>query len=102
MKIPQQTRKSCQADAISSLIRVVILVQAITFLFNSIAWFMKDDLDKWFTRWALGMLLLSAWGIMKHISRTEQLVCDACKIGKKTNTLEDCKCGKGQMWVKAN
>lgn len=36
------------------------------------------------------------------IRRSEQLVCDACKRDKQTNTLEDCKCGKGQMWVKAN
>jgi hypothetical protein len=49
-------------------IRVIILVQAITFLFSSIVWLTEDDLDKWFTRWALGILLLSAWGIMKHIS----------------------------------
>jgi hypothetical protein len=34
--------------------------------------------------------------------RSEQLVCDYCKRYKKTNTLEDCNCGKGQMWVKAN
>ncbi len=59
----------CKTDVSGSGIRVVILVHAITFLFNSIVWFMKDDLDKWFTRWALGMLLLSAWGIMKHLSR---------------------------------
>lgn len=50
-------------------IRTVILVQAITFLFSSIMWWINDDLDKWFTRWALGMLLLSAWGVMKHLSR---------------------------------
>lgn len=58
-----------KTDISGSGIRLVILSQAITFLFNSIVWFMKDDLDKWFTRWALGMLLLSAWGIMKHLSR---------------------------------
>jgi hypothetical protein len=34
------------------------------------------------------------------IRRSEQLVCDACQKYKQTNTLEDCKCGKGQMWVK--
>lgn len=49
-------------------IRSMVLVQAITFLFNSIMWWVNDDMDKWFTRWALGMLLLSAWGIMKHLS----------------------------------
>lgn len=32
--------------------------------------------------------------------RSEQLVCDACKRDKQTNTLEDCKCGKGKMWTK--
>lgn len=69
MNNSEQNPQSCQADVIGSGIRGVILVQAITFLFNSIVWFMKDDLDKWFTRWALGMLLLSAWGIMKHLSR---------------------------------
>lgn len=69
MNNSEQKTQSCQTDVIGSGIRVVILVQAITFLFNSIVWFMKDDLDKWFTRWALGMLLLSAWGIMKHLSR---------------------------------
>ncbi len=63
-----KTRK-CQTDVIGSGIRVVILVQAITLLFNSMVFFIKDDLNKWFTRWALGMLLLSAWGIMKHLSR---------------------------------
>ena len=63
-----KTRK-CQTDVIGSGIRVVILAQAITFLFNSMVWFVKDDFNKWFTRWALGMLLLSAWGIMKHLSR---------------------------------
>lgn len=68
MSIEKQNPTSCQTDVIGSGIRVVILVQAITFLFNSMVWFIKDDLDKWFTRWALGMLLLSAWGIMKHIS----------------------------------
>ena len=69
MNNSEQKPQSCQTDVIGSGIRVVILVQAITFLFNSIVWLMKDDLDKWFTRWALGMLLLSAWGIMNHISR---------------------------------
>jgi hypothetical protein len=49
-------------------IRSVILTQAITFLFSSIMWWVNDDMDKWFTRWVLGMLLLSAWGIMKHLS----------------------------------
>ncbi len=68
MNNSEQKPQSCQIDVIGSGIRVVILVQAITFLFNSMVWFIKDDLDKWFTRWALGMLLLSAWGIMKHIS----------------------------------
>ena len=34
--------------------------------------------------------------------RSKQLVCDACKRDKQNDTLEDCKCGKGQMWVKAN
>lgn len=68
MNNSEQKPQSCQTDVIGSGIRVVILVQAITFLFNSMVWFIKDDLDKWFTRWALGMLLLSAWGIMKHIS----------------------------------
>ena len=63
-----KTRK-CQTDVLGSGIRVVILAQAITFLFNSMVWFVKDDFNKWFTRWALGMLLLSAWGIMKHLSR---------------------------------
>jgi len=66
--LPQQPQ-SCQTDVIGSVIRAGILVQAITFLFNSIVWAMEDDLDKWFSRWALGMLLLSAWGIMKHLSR---------------------------------
>ena len=66
MNNSEQKPQSCQTDVIGSGIRVVILVQAITFLFNSIVWFMKDDLDKWFTRWALGMLLLSAWGIIKN------------------------------------
>ena len=69
MNNSEQNPQSCQADVIGSGIRGVILAQAITFLFNSIVWFMKDDLDKWFSRWALGMLLLSAWGIMKHLSR---------------------------------
>lgn len=64
---PQQALR--KTDVSGSGIRTVILLQAITFLFNSFVWFMKDDLDKWFTRWALGMLLLSAWGIMKHLSR---------------------------------
>ena len=68
MNKAEQQPQSCQTDVIGSGIRVVILVQAITFLFNSMVWFIKDDLDKWFTRWALGMLLLSAWGIMRHIS----------------------------------
>jgi hypothetical protein len=69
MNNPEQKPQLCQTDVIGSGIRLVILVQAITFLFNSVAWFMKDDLDKWFARWVIGMLLLSAWGIMKHLSR---------------------------------
>lgn len=64
-----QNPAPCQTTVVGRGIRAVILVQAITFLFSSIVWFMKDDLDKWFSRWALGMLLLSAWGIMKHLSR---------------------------------
>lgn len=50
-------------------VQTVILVQAITFLFSSIMWLINGDLDNWFTRWGLGMLLLSAWGVMKHLSR---------------------------------
>lgn len=65
----EQKPQSYQTDVIGSGIRLVVLVQAIITMFNSVVWFMKDDLDKWFTRWALGMLLLSAWGIMKHLSR---------------------------------
>lgn len=34
--------------------------------------------------------------------RSEQLVCDACKSKKQTKELEDCKCGNGKMWIKAN
>jgi hypothetical protein len=41
--------------------------------------------------------LLLLFGVSR---RSEQLVCDACKKYKQTNTLEDCKCGKGQMWVR--
>jgi hypothetical protein len=66
----QPENKPCTIHGVSgSGIRTVILVQAITFLFSSVMWWINYDLDKWFTRWALGMLLLSAWGVMKHLSR---------------------------------
>ena len=68
-QIKHSTATDGKPPVIGSGIRTFILVQAITFLFLSMVWFLKDDLDKWFTRWALGMLLLSAWGIMKHLSR---------------------------------
>ena len=64
----EQQQALRKTDGSGSGIRTVILVQAITFLLNSLIWFIKDDLDKWVTRLALGMLLLSAWGIMKHRS----------------------------------
>ena len=47
----------------------------------------------------IGGFLFRLFGVSR---RSEQLVCDACKSDKQTDTLEDCKCGKGQMWVKAN
>lgn len=68
-KIDNQQGNGVLPYVSGSGIRTVILVQAITFLFSSIMWWINDDLDKWFTRWALGMLLLSAWGVMKHLSR---------------------------------
>jgi hypothetical protein len=46
MNNSEQNPQSCQTDVIGNGIRLVILVQAITFLFNSIVWVMKDDLDK--------------------------------------------------------
>jgi hypothetical protein len=36
-----------------------------------------------------------------NVRQNKQLVCDACKRIKQTNVIEDCKCGKGQMWVKS-
>jgi hypothetical protein len=45
----------------------------------------------------IGGFLFRLFGVSR---RSEQLVCDACKRDKQTNTIEDCKCGKGQMWVK--
>ena len=47
----------------------------------------------------IGGFLFRLFGVSR---RSEQLVCDACKRDKQTKTLEDCKCGKGKMWVKAN
>ncbi len=49
-------------------IRTLILTQGVLFLFSSIMWAISDDLDKSFMRWALGMILLAGWGIMKHLS----------------------------------
>lgn len=80
---------------------------------------MEKEFTEWFEangkRFAHGQfdekqIAYSAWlegkkqalTIPAVVGRSEQLVCDACKRDKQTNTLEDCKCGKGQMWVKAN
>lgn len=65
----QQTRHN---DSILISIRTMILVQAILFILFSISWAITEDFDKWFTRWAFGMLLLSAWGIMRHLSRNSK------------------------------
>jgi hypothetical protein len=65
----EQNPQPCQTNFTGSGIRIVILIQAITFLFLSIRWAVKDDFNKWFSSYALGILLLSAWGIMKHLSR---------------------------------
>ena len=50
-------------------IRTLILLQGILFLCFATAWAINDNLDKWFTRWALGIIMLAAWGIMKHLSK---------------------------------
>ena len=47
----------------------------------------------------IGGFLFRLFGVSR---RSEQLVCDACNGYKQTHTLEDCNCGKGKMWVKAN
>lgn len=53
----------------NSMIRILIFWQAITMLLVSGIWFIKDDLDKWFERWSIGIILLSMYGIMKHIQK---------------------------------
>jgi hypothetical protein len=48
-------------------IRAFILLQGILFLGFSLVCSLKGDLDKWFSRWVVGLLLISAYGIMEHI-----------------------------------
>lgn len=57
-----------QGNALLHIVRAIIFLQATLLLFSSIVWVIKDDFDKWFIRWALGMLLLSTWGVMKQLS----------------------------------
>lgn len=50
-------------------IRVVTLISAIMSAFSSHMYYLKGDLDKWFLRFALGIILFALWGIMLHISK---------------------------------
>ena len=56
---------------IKIIIRNTIFVQGIIFLISGTIWAIDGNLDKWFVRWALGMILLSAYGIMKHLDHNE-------------------------------
>lgn len=49
-------------------IRIFIFSQSLIFIANSIYWLMQNDVDKWFIRWALGMILLAFYGMMKHLT----------------------------------
>jgi hypothetical protein len=53
----------------NSMIRILIFWQAVTMLLASILWFINDDLDKWFERWSMGLILFGIYGIMKHIQK---------------------------------
>jgi hypothetical protein len=58
-----QPHPTCEA------VRGIILFMAInTFVFSLLHYF-RDDSEKAFARFALSMLLLSAWGIMEHIRK---------------------------------
>ena len=51
------------------MIRIIILSQAVIMLLSSIVWFIKDDNEKWFERWVMGLILFGIYGIMKHIQK---------------------------------
>lgn len=51
----------------NGVIRTVIFWQAIIILTSGIIWAIKDDHDKWFERWTVGLILFSMYGIMKHL-----------------------------------
>ena len=72
-----------------------------TVILGHIAKELKDDIQIG-RQVNLAKTIMQALRVHDVVGRSEQLVCDACKRDKQTNALEDCKCGKGQMWVKAN
>ncbi len=51
------------------LIKVVIGVQAILFLTFGVAYAIAGNIDRWFERWALGLILAGLYGIMQYLEK---------------------------------
>ena len=53
----------------NSMIRAMIFSQVIIMLLTSTIWLIKDDQDKWFSRFSIALILFGIYGIMNHLKK---------------------------------
>ena len=49
------------------LVKITIGIQAIIFLTFGIVYALVGNIDKWFERWELGLILAGLYGIMQYL-----------------------------------
>lgn len=53
------------------IVEFITISQAIIFFISAIIYAIADNSERWFSRWALGLILLALWGIIISLNKKQ-------------------------------